>query len=508
MDTVRQVWVQRSIAQAVLLALLLVSIVPIVLISVLFINDSSEALTRQMEDNLQLIASTRAAEMNLLLTDVVNTTVIAARHASLVLGPEGDGSSTPAPEALARYQPDERNIIGLDVWYNGQGGEAALGAELSNVYWDNRVEPSAQVLRHIVRTEELDRTFASIKEVSPHTQWIYLTTPDGMMRLYPWASNDHYPDDWDPRQIIFYTVAEPGGNPELEPRWTQPYVDYAGAGWMVTLSIPVVGADGRYLGMMSHDITIDALQQQALTTTVLDGGGYGFLVASDGTVIAHPDFMDDEASKGSQEAANLLETGSEDFRGLVRQMVRGDSGMGYFSDERRGEQLLVFAPIPSIGWSLGVVVPRTEVVAPAAQMQSRAMLVTVLFVIVASVVAVFLTRLIHQPLLQLLHGVRQVKEDKRADVIRVNSFSELSSLAAAFNEMTAHVWERQDRLKREVAELRIEVDASRQKAQLESITESDYFKHLEVNAERMRAKLREASPNDRMPGEPIVAPGT
>lgn len=37
-----------------------------------------------------------------------------------------------------------------------------------------------------------------------------------MMRLYPWASNDHYPDSWDPREIIFYSVAAPENNPTFQ----------------------------------------------------------------------------------------------------------------------------------------------------------------------------------------------------------------------------------------------------------------------------------------------------
>lgn len=492
MQVLRRVWLQGSIARAILLAMLVISIVPIVIISSLFINESSNALTEQMEDNVQLLTTTRAAEMNLLLSDVEHTTMIAARQAALVLGRAADTPvSSLNPEALARYQPDARNIRGLDLWYNAQGGEKSVGTDLSNVYWDNHVPPTKRVLSQMLSSEDLDHTFASIKQVSPNTQWVYMTTTDGLMRLYPWASNDHYPDNWDPREVVFYTVAEPKVNPELQPRWTPPYVDFAGAGWMVTLSMPIMDDNGLFLGVMSHDITISQLQQQALATNVLGGGGYGFLVDKKGHVIAHPDYQADTATEGSQAAVNLMEVGSPEFRATVQQMVNGESGLGYFHDDEQGEQLLAYAPIPSIGWSLGIVIPRTEVVAPAEAMRSRALVVTVFFMILATILAVLLTKLIHRPLLQLLQGVLQVTEDKQADKLAMNSFSELNRLAFAFNEMTSKVWERQSLLKREVAELRIEVDAKRQKAQLDSIVDSDYFKYLEVNAELMRSKLRE-----------------
>lgn len=494
MQLLRKPWLRfkPSIAWAILLAMLVVSIGPIVLISRLFSNQSSLALNQQMEDNMQLLARTRADEMNLLLTGVEHTTMIAAQQAALVLSrainvPEGALEQV----ALARYQPDDRNILGLDRWYQAQGGATSVGANLSNVYWDNRVPLPDQAARQLLNSEELDHLFGSIKSVNPDLQWIYMTTSDGLMRLYPWASNDHYPNQWDPRQVVFYQVAAPSANPQLKPRWTPPYVDFAGAGWLVTSSAPILSADGAFLGVMSQDITINQLQEQARSTKVLGGNGYGFLVDQTGNVVAHPQYQNGGATEGSQAVTNLLQVGSPDFRSLVQQMVNGQTGLGYFNDARQNEQLLVYAPIPSIGWSLGIVVPRTEVVAPAKAMQRWALGITLFFLLMAVLMAVLLTRLIHRPLLQLLQGVLQVTEDKQADTLAVNSFSELNRLGRAFNEMTSQVWERQTRLKREVADLQIEVDTKRQKVQLESIIDSDYFKHLEVNAERMRSKLRD-----------------
>jgi two-component system, NtrC family, sensor kinase len=487
-------WQRGSIAQAMLLAFLVVAIVPLVVFAAISINQSSNALTRQMEENLNLVASAKADEINIRLTEVLHNTQIATRHAELVLG---SADEVPvSPEALARYQPDDRSILGLDVFYNAQGGEAALGTTLSNVYLDGSLDPTSSVARDILATEQLDPIFESIKQVSPDTQWIYLTTPDGMMRLYPWASNDHYPDKWDPRTIIFYTVAEPGVNPTLEPRWTPPYVDYAGAGWMVTVSIPIVDDEGQFLGIMSHDVTIESLKKIALDINVLEGAGYGFLIDQTGSVIAHPDYQDDDASKGTQEAANLLQSGSNDeYRAFIQQMVNGAQGSGYFTDEAGEEQLLVYAPVPTIGWSLGVVVPRTAVIQPATDMRSRVLLVTLLIIVLAVALAILLTRLIHQPLLKLLQGVYQVTEERenRADVVEVHSFTELSQLAQAFNEMATNVWERESRLKEKVAKLSIEIDAKRQQAEVEGIVETDYFKELERNAERLRANLNKQS---------------
>jgi HAMP domain-containing protein len=489
-------WLQGSIYRALLLAFIFVSVIPIVVISVLFTRQSMDALTRQMEENLELLVQSKAEEINLKLDEVMHSTVIAAHLAAESLQTSAD--PTYVSQSLARYQPDSRQILGLDTYYMEQGGAEALGTNLSNVYWPHTLDADTVVARQIVQTENLDSTFAAIKSVSPDTQWIYLTTPDGMMRLFPWASNDHYPDNWDPREIIFYDVAAPENNSTLQPQWTPPYVDFAGAGWMVTASVPILADEGTFMGVMSHDVTIESLKQIALEISVLDGIGSGFLIDNEGKVIAHPAYQDESAVEGTQEDVNLLHVGSDDYKALVQQMVDGQQGLGYYMDES-GQSLLVYASVPNTGWSLGISIPRENVIAPAMAMRNRAIVITGVLVGTAVILAIFLAGQIHKPLSQLLQGVQQVANDHKADEIQVKSFSEINHLAQAFNEMASRVWERESQLKAKVAEMRIEIDTQHKQKRVDSIVETDFFKRLEANANRLRAEVRkvhEAHPSN------------
>jgi HAMP domain-containing protein len=482
-----------SFARAILVTLLLVSIVPILIISITFVNQSTASLTEQMEANLELLVRAKAEEIDLRLNQVVAATEIAADQVAFSL--QTDVSDEAVDQGLARYAPDQRDIYGLDVYYNQAGGEGTLGVDLSNVYWPSPTVDSA-VGEQIIQTESLDATFRAIKEVSPNSQWIYFTTKEGMMRLYPWASNDHYPDDWDPREILFYTVAEPGNNPDMTTRWTPPYVDFAGAGWMVTVSTPIVNKDEEFMGVMSHDITIQSLKDIALTINVLNGAGFGFLIDKEGNVITHPDYEGSDASQGSQETVNLLEVGTPDYQAVIQRMAAGETGLGSYHSEVDGDEIIVYAPIPSIDWRLGIVVPRTEVVAPAVAMRTRAFIITLGLVIAAAIIAVFLTGRIHRPLAKLLAGVHQLSAESRPDDITVDSFREFRELANAFNEMTAKVWARETKLKKTVAELRIEIDTQRSQKELHALTETDYFQFLESNAERIRKDVRGGLNND------------
>ncbi len=492
-------WFQGSIYRAILLSFILVSVVPIIIISLLFTQQSMDALTEQMEENLQLLAQAKADEINLQLDEVMSNTLLASYMATDVLQEPVD--TAVLQDKIPQYLPDQRNIVGLDVYYNEQGGVAVLGEALSNVYWTDALSSEDEVARKIVQTEKLDPTFAAIKAISPDTQWIYMTTPEGMMRLYPWASNDNYPDDWDPREIVFYTVAAPENNPNLDPVWTAPYVDYAGAGWMVTASVPMLDSEGQFIGVMSQDVTIDSLKQIALQISVLDGGGTGFLIEDSGKVIAHPAYLEANADEGTQEELSLLTVGSADYKSLIQKMVAGGEGLGYYRDQ--GDQsLLVYAPVPATGWSLGISIPRENVIAPAIAMRNRAMVFTAVMILTAVVLAVVLTKLIHKPIVQLLHGVEQVSQDQKADVIQVNSFAEFNDLAQAFNAMTARVWERESTLKAKVAEMSIEINTQGKQKRIDSIVETDFFKRLEANVSKLRADVRNT------PSRPSNAPAT
>jgi CRP-like cAMP-binding protein len=62
----------------------------------------------------------------------------------------------------------------------------------------------------------------------------------------------------------------------------------------------------------------------------------------------------------------------------------------------------------------------------------------------------------------------------------------LVSLAAEFAQMTSRVQEREEKLKQEVALLRIEVDDSKRKREVQEITSSDNFLKLKEKVKRLR----------------------
>jgi len=67
---------------------------------------------------------------------------------------------------------------------------------------------------------------------------------------------------------------------------------------------------------------------------------------------------------------------------------------------------------------------------------------------------------------------------------------ELSQLARVFSQMAIEVQAREERLKREVQELRIEIDQVKKARQVAEITETEYFQHLREHAAHMRRRAK------------------
>jgi hypothetical protein len=54
--------------------------------------------------------------------------------------------------------------------------------------------------------------------------------------------------------------------------------------------------------------------------------------------------------------------------------------------------------------------------------------------------------------------------------------------------MTCEVYAREERLKKEVRDLKIEIDKTKQKAEVSKIVDTDYFRHLRAKAKELRTK--------------------
>ncbi len=73
-------------------------------------------------------------------------------------------------------------------------------------------------------------------------------------------------------------------------------------------------------------------------------------------------------------------------------------------------------------------------------------------------------------------------------MVRTRLADEINVLASNFSVMVNKVYHREQTLRRQVEELKIEIDETKRIRQVAEIVETDFFRDLQVKADRMRSR--------------------
>ena len=137
------------------------------------------------------------------------------------------------------------------------------------------------------------------------------------------------------------------------PLWTRPYFDEAAATTMITYSRPFSGPGGdpkAPLGVVTLDLSMDGIKR-IIETLDLGKSGFGALVASDGTYLYHPETDFVQGRKTLQGVAE--ERNDPDRQRLAVAAQKGEAGILNHRSQTTGlSSWIIFAPVPSTGWSL------------------------------------------------------------------------------------------------------------------------------------------------------------
>lgn len=176
-----------------------------------------------------------------------------------------------------------------------------------------------------------------------------------------------------------------------------------------------------------------------------------------------------------------------------------------FIEPLSAQQLAGYTILPDVygqsGLLLEVVMPRT--VFAQSQLSLRALIIALLIVgVVFIVLTLFmLERLVLSRLAALYRGVQEIGSS--GDVSKRLSFEgsdEIANLADGINTMLEDLQnslKREKELKREVQQLRIEIDQTRKKKQVNEIVETDFFQDLQAKAKAMRDQAKDKSPKNK-----------
>ncbi|MCJ7431915.1 MAG: ECF transporter S component [Anaerolineales bacterium] len=124
--------------------------------------------------------------------------------------------------------------------------------------------------------------------------------------------------------------------------------------------------------------------------------------------------------------------------------------------------------------------------------------VKLIFTVIATLIftianAGLLAQNMSRPLLRLTEAARTMENGKLTsaqanDLRTTTGTDEISGLSQMFGRMAHEVIQREESLRQQVQELRIEIDNTKRARQVSEITDSDYFRELQEKIKKMREK--------------------
>ncbi len=403
------------------------------------VADSERALIAQAEEHLLKTARDQAAISNALLDKARNEIEIVAQFATSIWNNPTSGTARRS-YSLLEQPADPRD------------------ASFYFIVSDVQPRPSKEEISFSSRIDEI---FIPILNHDTNLDSIYLGTETGLFRGYPWLSE--FPAAYDHRKRSWYGAAVVNGNTI----WTAPYVSAAVNELIVTVATPFFTADKEHIGVVEADVTLKALSEQILNTQIGEKG-YAFLIDNLGNVICRPGLRASVGDwKEAEQFQNLLTAGDATLQEIAKAMIIGKSGIRRCPSDlggvAGGEKYIAYAPIVSTKWSLGVVMPVTEITAPATATRdkidraaaasreqidgriTRALVImALLFIAMIVIVALAsraLSKRITRPLLTLAQGAKVIGSGDLDHRIELATGDETQDLAETFNRMTADLKE-------------------------------------------------------------------
>ncbi|MEW6141664.1 MAG: SpoIIE family protein phosphatase [Chloroflexota bacterium] len=393
------------------------------------VTDSTKALRSQAEDSLLRLAGDQAAIAEAFFQRAASEVEVVASYSTGLwrlpppLVQRRSYSQTEKPA-------DERNA---SAWQAAPGVD--VNAEMTRI----------EILAN------LDDVFIPIFSNDSNLATIYIGTKSGIFKVYPWMA---VPPEYDCRTRPWFTRAAESG----KTGWTEPYIDAAGRGLMITCSTPIYSPERLIVGTAAADISLQQISQGIIGTRI-GQGGYAFLIDGSGKVLSRPGLTaGDKRWDESFQTENILLSTNAGLTKIAINMIAGQSGVSRVPMDG-GDKYIAYAPIKSTGWSIGVVMPIDEIIAPATATEdqilqatrdtssnierqiasTRNLFIGILLVsmVIICGIAYFLARRITRPILVLNKGAGVVGGGNLDYRLEIKTGDEIEDLAKAFNKMTA-----------------------------------------------------------------------
>ncbi|EJK2114448.1 methyl-accepting chemotaxis protein [Vibrio navarrensis] len=222
---------------------------------------------------------------------------------------------------------------------------------------------------------------------------------------------------WDPRVRPWYKDAKNAGKLII----TAPYADSATNEILVSIATPVRD-NGKFIGAIFYDVSLAGLAELVNQVKLFDAG-YVFIVAKDGTTIAHP-----ETKKNGKPMSEYMPNVQITEKPQKVEL----NGKSYTLD---------FSAVPGEDWYVGVVLDESIAYQSISQLRNSSINYTIIALIISVALLLVLIRSLMRPLDDLNTAIQDVAsgDGDLTQRLDTNTDQEFSKLASGFNAFTGNL---------------------------------------------------------------------
>jgi GAF domain-containing protein/HAMP domain-containing protein len=426
---------------------------------------------QQAEDKLNSTSSEQAAALN-------NFFAATRKDISTI------GAST---ENLISQQA----VFGNGIYWNAANSLSRLpngswdnsNAEAGSIFIPASVEPTSELAAELNTLKQLDFVAPTSLKANPDTIAIYFGGGSGETLYYPNIDLANIvPPDFDVTKRPWFLAATPEQDPEHKAVWSDPYLDAALHGLVITSSIPVFDSTGSFRGVIAMDIQLKKITD-IVSNIQVGESGYAFLIDKDRRLIAMPEagFTDLGIAQTVLPLGDTLDQTKiamqlpPEFWDVIDKMAAGGNGLETIRINGT-DRFAVYHPISEVGYSLVILVPTQELLAGAITVREQiatvtrntlnvsALLVSAILVL-ALVAAIGISNRLTSPLRALTQTAERITGGDLEAEAKVGGRDEIGTLARALNTMTSTLRELIQSLEKRVKERTSALEAASQNAE-------------------------------------------
>lgn len=248
-------------------------------------------------------------------------------------------------------------------------------------------------------------------------------------------------------------------NPERKTLWTGLYFDDAVGEWMVSASTPIDDGQGKFAGIIGHDLMVGEL----IKRTVNDGlpGTYNILINSDGRIIAHPQKMDAlTKAKGNLRVSDTNDPVLAAIYEEISRIPPAQRTSEKIIDHAKYDQFIAVSYMPETGWDFVTIYPKSLIWKVANRSAFFIGILGLLSLLLELVILYFIfQKKVARPMRQFIRATHEIEAGKAATtLLETERQDEFGILARSFYSMERKITEAnanlQERVEQRTAELR------------------------------------------------------